>query len=76
MHTVEAIMMTVMAIAMFTMGMSMLIVHYYIGIALLVATVAMSAVGIGYFAWKTAKCMCGTGCEHCNMNDKNDSCHK
>lgn len=75
MHTVEAIMMTIMAIAMFTMGMSMLIVHYYFGIALLVSTVIMSAIGIGYFSWKTAKCMCGTGCEHCNRDNKNDVCH-
>jgi multisubunit Na+/H+ antiporter MnhC subunit len=76
MHTVEAIMMTIMAISMFVMGMSMLIVHYYLGIALLISTVVMSAVGIGYFSWKTAKCVRGTGCEHCNMNNKNDSCQE
>ncbi|HXX05646.1 MAG TPA: hypothetical protein VEJ68_02375 [Candidatus Bathyarchaeia archaeon] len=76
MHTFEAIMMTVMAVAMFTMALSMLVIHFYWALFLLVSTVAMSVVGVGYFSWKTAKCMCGTGCEHCNRDKNNDSCHE
>ena len=75
MHTIEAIMMTVMAVSMLAMAMSMLVIHYYWGIALLVSTAVLSAIGVAYFSWKSIKCMCGTGCEHCNRDNNKDSCH-
>jgi uncharacterized membrane protein YqjE len=78
MHTVEAIMMTVMSASMLTMALSMLIVHYYWILMLLIVTAVLSVVGTSYFSWKTVKCLCGTGCEHCNekkkMNDESFSC--
>jgi len=76
MHTFEAAMMTVMAIAMFTMSLSMLVIHYYWGLVLLVTTVVLSTIGMTYFSWKTVKCVCGTGCEHCNEKKKmsDESC--
>lgn len=74
MHTVEAMMMTIMAIAMFAMALAMLFVLYYVSLILLVVTAALSVVGMGYFSWKTAKCMCGTGCEHC-LKEGKDTCH-
>ena len=78
MHTVEAIMMTAMTVAMFIMALSMLVIHYYWSIGFLVITAVLSVIGMSYFSWKTVKCICGTGCEHCNeknkMNDDSCSC--
>jgi len=75
MHTVEALMMTIMAVAMLTMSLAMLFVLFYVSLALLVATAVLSVAGMTYFSWKTVKCMCGTGCEHCLKDGNKDSCH-